>query len=75
MRDILMDSLQLDAQLHQYQDGGHWVNEPQGVDDIAEFLEQNMRKSGNSNVLEGAEELRSNELFFKRYRYLSWPAA
>jgi lysophospholipase-2 len=24
----------------EYQDGGHWVNEPQGVDDIVDFLKQ-----------------------------------
>ncbi|KAI1202143.1 lysophospholipase II [Nemania serpens] len=26
----------------EYQDGGHWVNEPQGVDDIARFISKHM---------------------------------
>ena len=46
MRDILVHSLRLNAQLHEYADGGHWVNEPQGVDDIVEFLNLNMRNLG-----------------------------
>ena len=24
----------------EYEDGGHWVNEPQGVDDIAGFIQE-----------------------------------
>lgn len=27
---------------HEYQDGGHWVNEPKGVDDIVGFLRRRM---------------------------------
>lgn len=27
---------------HEYEDGGHWINEPQGVDDIASFLRRHM---------------------------------
>ncbi|KAI1458102.1 phospholipase/carboxylesterase [Annulohypoxylon moriforme] len=27
---------------HEYPDGGHWINEPTGVNDIVEFLENNM---------------------------------
>ncbi|KAI1208294.1 phospholipase/carboxylesterase [Annulohypoxylon truncatum] len=27
---------------HEYAEGGHWINEPTGVNDIAEFLENNM---------------------------------
>ncbi|EXJ83047.1 hypothetical protein A1O3_06864 [Capronia epimyces CBS 606.96] len=50
MRDILMQHFKLDTQWHEYQDGGHWINEPQGVDDIAEFLNQNMRKPRNTEV-------------------------
>lgn len=45
MRDTLVHSLQMNTQFHEYRDGGHWVNEPRGVDDIAEFLHQNMRHS------------------------------
>ena len=29
---------QLEVQWHEYEDGGHWLNEPQGVDDIVDFL-------------------------------------
>ena len=43
MRDVLVRSLRLNAQLHEYADGGHWVHEPQGVDDIVEFLNLTMR--------------------------------
>jgi len=49
MRDVLVRSLRLDAQLHEYTDGGHWVNEPQGVDDIVEFLNLTMPKPGISD--------------------------
>lgn len=31
-----------DVEWHEYKDGGHWVNEPQGVDDIAGFLRRHM---------------------------------
>ena len=44
MRDTLVHSLQMDARLCEYEDGGHWINEPQGVDDIVQFLNQNMLK-------------------------------
>lgn len=43
MRDVLVRSLRLNAQLHEYADGGHWVNEPEGVDDIVEFLNLTMQ--------------------------------
>ena len=46
MCDTLVHSLRLNAQLHEYADGGHWVNEPQGVDDIVEFLNRTMRHPG-----------------------------
>lgn len=29
---------ELNVAWHEYEDGGHWLNEPQGVDDIADFL-------------------------------------
>lgn len=29
---------------HEYEDGGHWINEPQGVDDFVNFLRQAMRE-------------------------------
>lgn len=31
--------LELNVEWHEYEDGGHWLNEPQGVDDIVCFLE------------------------------------
>ena len=31
-----------DVDWHLYQDGGHWINEPQGVDDLADFLRPRM---------------------------------
>jgi predicted esterase len=49
MWDVLVRSLRLNAQLHEYADGGHWVNEPQGVDDIVEFLNLTMRNLGISD--------------------------
>ncbi|KAJ9500821.1 hypothetical protein H2202_003379 [Exophiala xenobiotica] len=48
MRCVLVDTLQLNVQLHEYDDGGHWVNEPRGVDDIVDFLNINMRKPSDS---------------------------
>lgn len=40
LRDILGQSHQVEW--HLYDDGGHWVNEPQGVDDIVRFLRRHM---------------------------------
>ncbi|KAI1213748.1 phospholipase/carboxylesterase [Annulohypoxylon truncatum] len=37
MRDILHD-LNLMVEFHEYQDGGHWINEPDGVDGIVDFV-------------------------------------
>lgn len=31
---------ELEVEWHEYEDGGHWLNEPQGVDDIVAFLEK-----------------------------------
>lgn len=41
LRDILLERSQV-VDWHEYKDGGHWVNEPQGVDDLANFLRQHM---------------------------------
>ncbi|KPI38153.1 uncharacterized protein AB675_1031 [Cyphellophora attinorum] len=46
MRDVLVNSLSMNVEMEEYKDGGHWVNEPQGVDDIVEFLKQTMRIVG-----------------------------
>ncbi|KAK0661592.1 hypothetical protein QBC41DRAFT_235826 [Cercophora samala] len=32
----------LDVEWHEYDDGGHWINEPQGVDDFVAFLRRTM---------------------------------
>lgn len=31
---------ELQVEWHEYEDGGHWLNEPQGVDDIVAFLKR-----------------------------------
>ncbi|KAM7219900.1 Phospholipase/carboxylesterase [Rhypophila decipiens] len=31
---------------HLYEGGGHWLNEPQGVDDLVKFIRENMAKGG-----------------------------
>ncbi|KAL7925689.1 Alpha/Beta hydrolase protein [Trichoderma austrokoningii] len=41
LRDIL-SQLHMEVDWHEYQDGGHWFNEPQGVDDFVKFLRRNM---------------------------------
>ena len=41
LRDFLRQR-GLAMEWHQYGDGGHWFNEPQGVDDIAAFLDKLM---------------------------------
>lgn len=41
LRDILVQQSK-EVEWHEYVDGGHWVNEPQGVDDIVSFLRQRM---------------------------------
>jgi len=48
LRDILK-SRQLEVEWKEYADGGHWVNEPQGVDDIAGFLNRHII-SNNSEL-------------------------
>ncbi|KAI0547481.1 lysophospholipase II [Xylaria curta] len=41
LRDILQ-SRQLQVEWREYEDGGHWVNEPRGVDDIVRFISRHM---------------------------------
>ncbi|ROV98070.1 hypothetical protein VMCG_06991 [Cytospora schulzeri] len=43
LRDIL-NRLPGDIQLewHEYEDGGHWINEPLGVDDLISFIKRHM---------------------------------
>ncbi|KAM0278488.1 hypothetical protein ACHAQH_005155 [Verticillium albo-atrum] len=38
LRDALRARGGLDVEWHEYSDGGHWVNEPNGVDDLVAFL-------------------------------------
>ncbi|KAK6070664.1 phospholipase/Carboxylesterase [Seiridium cupressi] len=33
---------------HEYESGGHWINEPEGVDDIVSFLDRYMPEKGPS---------------------------
>ncbi|KAM3449983.1 hypothetical protein MY3296_006444 [Beauveria thailandica] len=42
MKNVLT-ALGLNVKWHQYKDGGHWVNEPQGVDDIVAFIRANLK--------------------------------
>jgi predicted esterase len=44
LRNILQ-SQRLQVEWREYEDGGHWVNEPQGMDDIARFMNRNMASS------------------------------
>ncbi|KAI1821851.1 lysophospholipase II [Xylaria intraflava] len=41
LRDILR-SRRLQVKWREYEDGGHWVNEPQGMDDITSFMKGHM---------------------------------
>ncbi|KAL7946922.1 Alpha/Beta hydrolase protein [Trichoderma barbatum] len=41
MRDLL-GQLGLSIEFHEYKDGGHWLNEPQGVDDFVEFIRKHI---------------------------------
>lgn len=43
LREALEQSGQA-VEWHEYEDGRHWVNEPQGVDDMVSFLKRNMRE-------------------------------
>lgn len=42
LRDTLRSVLDSGVEWHEYESGGHWINEPQGVDDIVGFLKANM---------------------------------
>ncbi|TQV96739.1 phospholipase/Carboxylesterase [Cordyceps javanica] len=43
MKNVL-SALGLDVEWHEYADGGHWVNEPQGVDDMLVFIKANCKQ-------------------------------
>ncbi|KAI8949450.1 lysophospholipase II [Xylaria longipes] len=47
-----LQSRRLQVEWGEYEDGGHWVNEPQGIDDIARFMNKHMA----CNYLESPEE-------------------
>ncbi|EGX93557.1 Phospholipase/carboxylesterase [Cordyceps militaris CM01] len=38
----ILSALGLNVEWHEYEDGGHWINEPQGVDDIVSFIQANV---------------------------------
>ncbi|KAI1407227.1 phospholipase/carboxylesterase [Hypoxylon sp. FL1857] len=42
LHDILRERTEVVVEFHEYEDGGHWINEPQGVDDMVAFLRRNM---------------------------------
>ncbi|KAI1762453.1 phospholipase/carboxylesterase [Hypoxylon sp. FL1150] len=42
LRDALKERTDTVVEVHEYEDSGHWVNEPKGVDDIATFLRDNI---------------------------------
>ncbi|KAI8957299.1 phospholipase/Carboxylesterase [Daldinia sp. FL1419] len=42
LRDVLVDRGDTIVEFHEYRQGGHWVNEPQGIDDIVAFLRRCM---------------------------------
>ncbi|PTB62301.1 Phospholipase/carboxylesterase [Trichoderma citrinoviride] len=44
MRELL-SRLGLSVEWHDYEDGGHWINEPQGVDDFVRFLQANLYRA------------------------------
>ncbi len=35
---LTLSNLGLSVEWHEYEKGGHWINEPQGVDDMVCFL-------------------------------------
>jgi lysophospholipase-2 len=37
LRDALMD-LGAEVRMVEYEDGGHWINEPKGMDDMVHFI-------------------------------------
>ncbi|OAA47260.1 Phospholipase/carboxylesterase [Beauveria brongniartii RCEF 3172] len=42
MKNVLT-ALGLNVKWHEYKDGGHWINEPQGVDDIVAFIRATLK--------------------------------
>lgn len=43
LRDILnLLPETVEVEWHEYEDGGHWINEPQGVDDLVSFIKRHM---------------------------------
>lgn len=55
----VLSRLFIDFDWYDYKDGGHWFNEPQGVDDFVEFLRKQMWLTGRMCT---REELRTNTL-------------
>ncbi|KAK3680931.1 hypothetical protein LTR37_021032 [Vermiconidia calcicola] len=45
LRDVLA-GIGMEVEWCQYEDGGHWVNEPQGIDDIARFMHRVLPVTG-----------------------------
>ncbi|XXH00885.1 hypothetical protein Hte_007236 [Hypoxylon texense] len=45
LRDTLQGRADTAVEYHEYEDGGHWVNEPGGIDDLVEFLRRIKRET------------------------------
>jgi predicted esterase len=41
LRDVLLQQLGMDVTWRSYEHGGHWVKEPEGLDDLTDFLAAN----------------------------------
>ncbi|KAJ9151689.1 Phospholipase/carboxylesterase [Coniochaeta hoffmannii] len=54
MRDVLSTKLRFDVSRHTYAEGGHWVNEPQGVEDMIDFITKHMALRESVEDLERA---------------------
>lgn len=52
MRGILTDRIRLSVFWHEYPEGGHWVNEPQGVDDMVRFITKHMSPKDSEHTNE-----------------------
>ncbi|KAK6206392.1 short-chain dehydrogenase [Colletotrichum tabaci] len=42
LRDALLNIDQSNIEWHEYENGGHWITEPEGVDDLVRFLRRTM---------------------------------
>ncbi|WYZ33777.1 hypothetical protein EsH8_I_000053 [Colletotrichum jinshuiense] len=45
LRDALHNVAESNVEWHEYQSGGHWITEPEGVDDLVRFLRRTMESA------------------------------